>query len=426
MGEVYDATVGELTGSNRAADAAGRAAQAQQGAQGLAVDFAREGLANARTRQGSIDRLDSQNVRTSQNQLRSVSSLANRAINAANSPQELRALTQALDTQQRALGRQMELFESIDPAVMAASEQALQLLQGEEARALAPIRQERETQRQALVDRLREQLGPGAETSTAGIQALNRFDQETSQVMAGAQQQSLSQLFGIASAGAQGRSALNEGTQGVAGIGQAFGNAAARQATTRLGALGNVQGAMGNVLSAQQNRASNRIAGMGVEQTAFANLINAQSGLAAVSGSEFVSSQLRGQAQNQFVNDRIQAGEQMVSQGMRMAAGGGGKCDITAKENIEPLTNKIDEFLSNLNPYEYTYKDIEDGMGVQYGIMAQDLEKSEIGRKYVFKPDGIDGAKWVDFGKMMPTMLATMARMHKRIEELEERLGGKA
>lgn len=165
---------------------------------------------------------------------------ADQALALASSPQEMQALQQSLEMQQTSIDKQASLFNALDPAVMAASENALQLLQGQEAKALAPLRKNRERQRDKLMNRLREQLGPGAETSTAGIQALNQFDAQTDEVLSGAQQQSLGQLFGMASSGAANRGALNQGIGQMANIGQGFGNIAARKSNAVLGGSSNL------------------------------------------------------------------------------------------------------------------------------------------------------------------------------------------
>ena len=271
MGKGLEQVSGEITGANRMANAAQGAAVAQERALAKAVEFGKEGLA-AGQKSGQA------------------------MINAAKSPQEIRALKEAQMRQGRSLARQSKLFDSLDPAIMEASQQALQLLRGEEAKSLGPLKQQREQQRKALVDRLREQLGPGAETSTAGTQALNQFDQETSQTISGAQQEGINQMFGIGQAGAQGRSALNQGAQSLAGIGGMFGQSAGRMSQAHMGA--------GQL-----------------EQGGFANLMNAQGGLAAGSGSQFVGDQLKGQARMA----QHQQGMEMVSS-MFGGGGGGGGC----------------------------------------------------------------------------------------------------
>lgn len=114
--------------------------------------------------------------------------------------QSLISMDRALQFQERNLSRKEELAKQIDPTVLEASKQALALMRGEESKTLAPIKQQRQFQREKLLNSLREQLGPGAETSTAGIQALTRFDSETNSLLAGQQQQALQglgQSFGM-------------------------------------------------------------------------------------------------------------------------------------------------------------------------------------------------------------------------------------
>ncbi len=100
----------------------------------------------------------------------------------------------ALGAQDRQISRQEEMVKQIDPTVLEASNQALKLLRGESSSTLAPIQNQRGQQRQKLLDTLRSQLGPGAETSTAGIQALTRFDSETNNLLSGQQQSALQGL----------------------------------------------------------------------------------------------------------------------------------------------------------------------------------------------------------------------------------------
>lgn len=100
-----------------------------------------------------------------------------------------------LNLQDKNLSRQEQLISQIDPTIIEASQQALKLLRGEQSSTLAPMQNQRALQRTKLVNSLREQLGPGAETSTAGIQALTKFDSETNNLISG-QQQSAIQLLG--------------------------------------------------------------------------------------------------------------------------------------------------------------------------------------------------------------------------------------
>jgi hypothetical protein len=274
MGDVVTDISGEITGANKTARAAGEAAMAQERAMIEGVGFARQGLEAGQA-------------------------AGQQAIAAANSPQELAALTQALERQGSALDRQEKLFQSIDPAIMEASKQAFQLLQGQEAKSLAPLKASRQRQRQKLMDRLREQLGPGAETSTAGIQALNQFDQQTSEQLSGAQERSIGNLFGMGLQGEQaklGRGQLiNQGIGQTANIGGMFGQSAGRAAQTALAAGG-------------------------LEQQGFGNLTQAQFNRAGGAGAKFVKSQLQGQARQAQHSQAMGGAMSMFSKG----GGGGG------------------------------------------------------------------------------------------------------
>lgn len=146
----------------------------------------------------------------------------------ANSVEELNAYDQSLKYAQKQADADQRLIDSIDPALMEASKQVLSLLKGEQSGLGNAIGNQRATQRNKLLSQLREQLGPGAETSTMGQQALMRFDAETAQLGAQAQGQSLAQAMGII----QGRPE-NRGMGAIADIGQLYGNRAGRLAQSQ-------------------------------------------------------------------------------------------------------------------------------------------------------------------------------------------------
>lgn len=196
--------VGSIISSNKQAGAAASAAEAQERAAG------------ANLAQSKKDR--------------------DAAVKAADSPQELAALERSFAAQETNLARSEKLLASVDPALMEASQQALRLLRGEDASVLAPLKSQRARQRKLLLDQLRSQLGPGAETSSAGIQALTQFDQETSGLVAGAQQSSLGQLLGSAqTSSGQGRQGAAQAAGGFAQTGGLFGNIASRKSSAFLG-----------------------------------------------------------------------------------------------------------------------------------------------------------------------------------------------
>jgi hypothetical protein len=89
--------------------------------------------------------------------------------------------------------------------------------------------------------------------------------------------------------------------------------------------------------------------------------------------------------------------------------------DKNLKKNIKEYD--ANEFLDKLNGYEYDYKDEKYGKGKQVGVMAQDLEKSKLGKELV---QDTEEGKVVDYGKSMPTIVASLAELHKRLKKLEK------
>lgn len=364
LGGFYDDTVGELTGANRAARGAQRTAQAQEA-------FAREQLAFAKKQMGKG--------------LEDIKNLE--------SPQELAALEASLRSQQSNLDRQTQLFEALDPAILEASSQALKLLRGEEASALSPIKQDRQRQRQSLLNTLREQMGPGAETSTAGIQALNRFDAETNSLVSGQQQATLANLFNMGQSGAINRGALGNSAGQLATIGAAFGDVnrsnAQIRANTRLNYLNSVLGQ-----------------GQNVQQTA---------------GSRFVGDTLKGQFQNQFVGDRIKAGEEITAQFMGSFGGGMmAASDRNVKADVQDANQDVEQFMTEVGVHSYEYIDEKHGKGRFAGPMAQELEETKLGKASVIDTDE---GKMVDFARLIPVIVSSLSNLNARLKSMEDKLG---
>lgn len=99
--------------------------------------------------------------------------------------------------------------------------------------------------------------------------------------------------------------------------------------------------------------------------------------------------------------------------------------DEDLKKNIEMITDdEIDDFLSKLDPSQYDYVEdaIEKGAPEDktVGVMAQDMEKSKIGKTLVEEDE--DGDKMVDVPKTVGALVAATANMNKRLKKLE---GGK-
>lgn len=376
--------LGDITGSNRMAGAAQNAALEREREMIQGVQYAQNAVGEAQRVGGNMQ------------------AFGERAIAAASDPAELRILQESLNRQRQEIQNQEELFAAIDPAIMEASQQALKLMQGQDAAALDPMRRQRAKQRERLVANLREQMGPGAETSSAGIQALNDFDMQTDTLMAQTQQQTMGQLFGMGMQGqqAQAQGILSQAQQRGAGIGQmasigqAFGAHAQRGADTVMQA-------------GQLNLGAGQL-----WQGANSNLVQAQLARSDAAGAKYTADFIKGQAQNRFVNDRWNNFDEMFS---GMMGGMIGSSDTRVKEQVESSEGDIDEMLTNLKPYSYNYIG---GRARHYGVMAQDLEKSQMGSRYVI--NDAHGIKYVDYGKMMPALLSIIAHLNKKVEALSE------
>ena len=92
--------------------------------------------------------------------------------------------------------------------------------------------------------------------------------------------------------------------------------------------------------------------------------------------------------------------------------------DIEAKTDIRPIERKLEDFLGNLGAHSYEYKDPADGEGRYVSPMAQELEKSELGKSMVIERP--DGKKMVDYGRGFGFVLASQAYMNKRLNDIEK------
>ncbi len=90
--------------------------------------------------------------------------------------------------------------------------------------------------------------------------------------------------------------------------------------------------------------------------------------------------------------------------------------DKNLKKDIKEGGKDMQTFLNEVSPYTYAYKDAKFGSGPQTSVMAQDLEKSKLGKTLV--TEGAEG-KMVDYGKGLATMLAATAHLNQRLKEIE-------
>lgn len=97
--------------------------------------------------------------------------------------------------------------------------------------------------------------------------------------------------------------------------------------------------------------------------------------------------------------------------------------DKTFKKDIEYDPKDLQKFMDRLKPAAYDYKDeVKDSplasKNRELGVMAQDLEKSELGKEAV---QDTDIGKVVDYDNLEPKMLASIAALNKRLKELENK-----
>ena len=124
----------------------------------------------------------------------------------------------------------------------------------------------------------------------------------------------------------------------------------------------------------------------------------------------------------------------LASSGAKVAAAQGGgeggaspNSDVSLKENMNQTeksgSEMVEEFLDALKSYTYNYKDKENNgqknpEGKVTSVMAQDLEKSKLGKQMV--TDGPEG-KMVNYGQGMAPLFAAIAELNQRTKKLEKK-----
>jgi hypothetical protein len=99
--------------------------------------------------------------------------------------------------------------------------------------------------------------------------------------------------------------------------------------------------------------------------------------------------------------------------------------DEKSKTSVNPGNDELKSFYDKLGTHSYRYKEaFQDnplaGPGRHVSPMAQELERSEVGRGMVKDtPQG----KVVDYGKGFGAMLAGQAYLHGEIQDLKRALG---
>lgn len=112
---------------------------------------------------------------------------------------------------------------------------------------------------------------------------------------------------------------------------------------------------------------------------------------------------------NSIASAKLAQGNQNAEM-LKMAAQGAAFAfsDERLKKDIKPISSDdMDELKSTLKAYSYKFKNKAHGKGDYIGVLAQDLEKSKLGKTLVTEDE--DGNKIVDLGRVMHLFLATLA-----------------
>ena len=112
---------------------------------------------------------------------------------------------------------------------------------------------------------------------------------------------------------------------------------------------------------------------------------------------------------NRFVN-LVEQGVKAYATGGKAPGGGGGvtASDMSVKKNIEAIPYEdLIELRATVRPYLFNYIDDQLGKGDWVGVMAQDLQKSKLGRKLVVVTEA--GHLGVDMNKFGSLLLALLS-----------------
>lgn len=114
------------------------------------------------------------------------------------------------------------------------------------------------------------------------------------------------------------------------------------------------------------------------------------------------------QADRKAMAGKIGAGAQVGASLIKMFS------DENLKRDIMEVTDFTKQTLGYLKPYLFHYDKSVGIPGQMIGIMAQDLEKSSIGKTIVIEEEG---KKAVDVQKAMSFILASLADINQRLEK---------
>jgi hypothetical protein len=205
------------------------AARAQLEVAEKQLGFAREESAQSRADRERAFQIATQSAIPSMREIQQIDKLISRS-------------EQQLTSSLKEISRGLEVINSVEPAVKESGDQLYRQLKGELTPMLAPVQEQRQRDRARLEQQLADRLGSGFRGTSAGVMALNRFDDDTASIVSQAQMQSINQLTGIS---------MNLGSlMGQQSLGMAGATTAAFQAADQTTSA---------ALNAEQNIASRRM-----------------------------------------------------------------------------------------------------------------------------------------------------------------------
>lgn len=195
---------------------------------------------------------------------------------------------------------------------------------------------------------------------------------------------------------------LNEGNKAINAAASARGNAGGGAAMKALARYGQdyASGEYDKVYNRNNNRLS-MLAGFG-NNASQTNAANAGNYGSQVSGNYIGMGNAA--ASNQIAQANRMSG--FINNGV--SAAGAYFSDERLKTNIKPVPKaELNEMKKHLKAFAFNYINDKYGKGDWIGVMAQDLEKSKLGRTVVVENEA--GEKTIDINKLMSLFLATMA-----------------
>ena len=168
------------------------------------------------------------------------------AINAAMpSPEELAQLSRATSLNDADVARKKRILDSSDPAMIELGHQTLAMLRGEkEVGTNSVLRHQIDQNREKLKANLQAKYGPGWESTSAGMQAMNNFEQQAGDSLQMNQQNTLNSYLNYTNQFS--REGQQQGISNASSLASQYGNIQSRVANAAIGTGSNMVSNAGN------------------------------------------------------------------------------------------------------------------------------------------------------------------------------------